>query len=97
MDPTPWEVDWVGEQGEIHPRERAIYMKELYPYSIDNLPHDMPEASGEGLNIRCFVDADHTGNKLTRRSHAGIIIFLNSAPIVWKYCCMTLRRVFKYG
>ena len=83
MDPTPWEVDWVGEQGEIHPRERAIYMKELYPDAIDNLPHDMPEALGEGLNISCFVDADHAGNKLTRRSHTGIIIFLNSAPIIW--------------
>ena len=66
MDPTPWEVDWVGEQGEFHPRERAIYMKELYPDSIDNLPYDMPEALGEGLNISCFVDADHTGNKITR-------------------------------
>lgn len=83
MDPTPWEVDWVGEYGEIHPRERARYMKELYPDAIDNHPHDMPEALGEPVNISCFVDADHAGNKITRRSHTGIIIFLNSAPIIW--------------
>ena len=83
MDPTPWEVDWVGEQGEAHPRERANYMKELYPDSSDHLPHDMPEPLGESINISCFVDADHAGNKITRRSHTGIIIFINSAPIIW--------------
>ena len=83
MDPTPWEVDWVGEQGEVHPRERAKYMRELYPDSVDQKPHDMPEPLGEGLYISCFVDADHAGNKITRRSHTGIIIYLNSAPIIW--------------
>ena len=43
----------------------------------------MPEPLGEGISISCFVDADHAGNKITRRSHTGIIIFVNSAPIVW--------------
>ena len=83
MDPTPWEVDWVGEQGEAHPKECANYIKELYPDSTDHLPHDMSEPLGEGINISCFVDADHAVNKITRRSHTGIIIFINSAPIVW--------------
>ena len=31
----------------------------------------------------CFVDADHAGCKATRRSHSGIIIFVNRAPILW--------------
>ena len=83
MDPTPWDVDWIGEQGETHPKQLATYMKELYPDAVDQLPHDMPEPLGEGVNISCFVDADHAGNKITRRSHTGIIIFLNSAPIIW--------------
>ena len=83
MDPTPWEIDWVGEQGEVHPRERAKYMKELYPDLIDQKPHDMPEPLGEGVHISCFVDADHAGNKITRQSHTGIITYLNCAPIIW--------------
>ena len=83
MDPTPWEINWSGEQGEVHPRERARYMRELYPDSMDQHPHDMPEPLGEGVHISCFVDADHAGNKITRRSHTGIIIFLNSAPVIW--------------
>jgi hypothetical protein len=29
------------------------------------------------------VDANHAGNKVTRRSHTGIIIFVQNAPIIW--------------
>jgi hypothetical protein len=38
---------------------------------------------GKPIQINCFVDADHAGNKVTRRSHSGILIFLNMAPIYW--------------
>jgi hypothetical protein len=30
-----------------------------------------------------FCDADHAGNLVTRRSHTGILIYLNQAPITW--------------
>ena len=83
MDPTQSDIEWIGEKGEAHPRERARYMKELYPDAKDNLPHDMPVPLGKGVNISCFVDTDHAGNKITRRSHTGVIIFLNSSPIIW--------------
>ena len=29
------------------------------------------------------MDADHSGNLLTRRYHTGIIIFVNNSPIIW--------------
>ena len=29
------------------------------------------------------MDADHAGNVVTRRSHTGILIFLNMAPVHW--------------
>ena len=83
MDPTKWDIEWTGDKGEAHPKQRAQYMKELYPDARDNMPHDMPKPLGNSVNISCFVDADHAGNKLTRRSHTGVIIFLNSAPILW--------------
>jgi hypothetical protein len=31
----------------------------------------------------CFVDSDHAGCRLTRRSHTGVLIFVNNAPILW--------------
>ena len=30
-----------------------------------------------------FVDADHAGDLVTRRSRTGFIVFLNNAPIYW--------------
>ena len=44
----------------------------------------MPEPLGKEVAIRCFLDADHAGEKLTRRSCSGFIIFLQRAPTC--YC-----------
>jgi hypothetical protein len=33
--------------------------------------------------MTCFVDADHAGCLVTRRSHTGVIIFVNRAPTLW--------------
>ena len=35
------------------------------------------------IQINAFVDASHARNKVTRRSHTGILIYLNRAPIIW--------------
>ena len=83
MDPMKWEITWSGGPDEVHPRRRAEFMAELYPDACQMLPPDMPEPLGQSVNVTCFVDADHAGNKVTRRSHTGIIIFVNSAPIIW--------------
>jgi hypothetical protein len=48
------DVDWTKYYGE---------MKE-------ELPPDMPEARGNPVQIHCFVDANHAGNTVTRRSHS---------------------------
>ena len=33
--------------------------------------------------MSCFVDADHAGCNETRRSHTGLIIWVNKAHILW--------------
>ena len=43
----------------------------------------MPEPLGESVQINTFVDADHAGDKLTRRSQTGILIFCNMTLINW--------------
>ena len=35
------------------------------------------------VTISCFVDANHAGNSVTCRSHTGILIFVQNAPILW--------------
>ena len=83
LDPTSLEVEWQPRyQGEIHPRERVIAMKELYSDAAEQLPHNVPEARGISVDINVFVDADHAGNKVTRRLHTGSIIMINMNPVM---------------
>ena len=49
----------------------------------EELPPNMPEPRGHSVTINAFVDADHAGNLVTRKSHTGIIIYVNNSPITW--------------
>lgn len=54
-----------------------------YPDAQEELPPGMPEPRGNEAQLNVYCDADHAGDKVTRRSHSGIVIFANSAPIYW--------------
>ena len=43
----------------------------------------MPEALGKYVVIKAYVDANHAVNMADRRSHSGIIIYINNVPIIW--------------
>jgi hypothetical protein len=47
------------------------------------VPPNAPTPRGKDVDLRMFADSDHAGDKRTRRSRTGFIIFLNMAPIVW--------------
>ena len=57
--------------------------EQFYGNVTEELPHDMPEPLGCEMIITVYVDADLAGNKLTRRSRTGFIVFLNQAPVYW--------------
>ena len=52
-------------------------MKELLPI---NIPRPL---GGKIMTMRVFVNSDNAGDKVTRRSRTGFILFLNLAPIYW--------------
>jgi hypothetical protein len=56
---------------------------EYYPGAREAIPPNAPEARGKSVVTSCFVDADHAGCKATRRSHTGVLIYVNKAPIIW--------------
>ena len=56
---------------------------ELYRDAKEDIPHQIPRPRGRTVCITAFVDASHAANRVTRRSHAGFIIFVNQAPIIW--------------
>jgi hypothetical protein len=57
--------------------------KEFYGDVAEELPPNMPEPRGHPVTISAFVDANHAGNIVTRRSHTGIFLFVQNAPIIW--------------
>ena len=75
MDPTYPEVDAS--------RFIECDWSDFYPGAKEQLPHDMPTPRGKHFDTSCWVDSDHAANRLTRRSQTGILLFCNSAPVVW--------------
>jgi hypothetical protein len=57
--------------------------QEYYPDAKEPIATNVPEARGKPVVTTCFCDADHAGCHLTRRSHTGILLFVNRAPILW--------------
>ena len=57
--------------------------KTFYGDVTEAIPPNAPETRGNYVDLRMWVDSDHTGDKVTRRSHTGYFIFLNTALINW--------------
>ena len=43
------------------------------------MPPNTPKPLGKEVEFRLFVDSDHAGDKKTRRSRTGFMIFMNMA------------------
>ena len=82
FDPTYLDLQ-IPIDSENNPYSKIKAMKEFYPDAEEAIPTNSPEPRGKPVQINCFVDADHAGNTVTRRSQTGILIFLNMAPIYW--------------
>ena len=64
-------------------RFKACDWSEYHPDAKEVSPPDISVPRGRSVVMSFFVDADHAGCRITRRSHTGIIIFVNRAPILW--------------
>ncbi len=62
---------------------QQVDWKEMYGDVEEELPPKMPPPRGNSVVISCFVDSDHAGNKVTQRSHTGILIWVNNSPIIF--------------
>ena len=45
------------------------------------LPGNMSEPRGQGMIMRCFVNADPASDSITRISRTGFVVYLNTPPI----------------
>ena len=78
FDPTPIDFD-----RNLFERQDWSYSSYGYESLEEELPLNMPTPHGQSMTMRVFVDADHAGEVVTRRSRTGFIVFLNGAPIYW--------------
>ena len=83
LNPDKFEIEWEPFKDEPSPQERAEAMKLLYPDVQNDIPPNAPEERGQSVQLTAFVDSDHAGNVVTRRSHTGILVFVNMAPILF--------------
>jgi hypothetical protein len=58
--------------------------RDFYGDVTEELPLNMPKPRGQPVVVSCFVDANHTGNVISRRSRKGIfLIYVQNVPIIW--------------
>ena len=43
----------------------------------------MSETSKKVVKVNCFVEADHAGDVVSRRSHTDILLYVNIASVIW--------------
>jgi hypothetical protein len=78
FDPAMHEIDDPNET-----ERKMKNMREMYPDAQEDMPPNAPEPRGNPIQVNCFVDSDHAGDRISRRSQTGIILYCNSAPIIW--------------
>lgn len=49
----------------------------------EELPPNMPEPRGQGFVVSAYVDSDHAGDSVTRKSRTGFLVYCNCALIFW--------------
>ena len=70
--------------------------KEMAEESPEGMPHPLCQP----MMMRVYVDSNHAGDLLTRRSRTGFIVLLNGTPINWtlkkQTSCETSTFVSKF-
>jgi hypothetical protein len=75
FDPTNYDIDQTAFP--------SFEWTEFYGNTEEAFPPDMPPPLGKDIDLHMMVDSDHAGEKTTRCSRTGFIIFCNLAPIIW--------------
>jgi hypothetical protein len=57
--------------------------EEFYGDVQEAIPTNAPPPLGKEVDLRMMVDSNHAGDKTTRQSRTGFLIFLNMSLINW--------------
>lgn len=68
---------------DINVFRKVEWSETYYGPPGEEIPHNIPEPRGNPMVISCFVDANHAGDLVTRKSHTGILIYVNNSLVAW--------------
>ncbi|KAL7447683.1 hypothetical protein ACHAXS_000066, partial [Conticribra weissflogii] len=68
--------------GEDH-TDAALHIMEFYHDVTGPIPPNTPKSLGKPVDIQRFVYSNHTGDKQTKCSHSGFLIYVNTDFVDW--------------
>jgi hypothetical protein len=63
----------------------------------EEVPSNFPPSYGKGFVMQVYVDSDHAGDQVTRRSRTGFLVYLNNALIYWSSKKQTTVETSSFG
>ena len=76
--------------------ENTVYTNERGELKEDVLLN-MPTPLGKIFKMQVFVDSDHAGDQVTRRSRTGFLVYLNNLLIYWSLKKQTKVETSSFG
>ena len=84
--------------------DRSLFEKKDWSFSpygygvlTEELPARMSVPPGPLMNMRVYVDSNHTGDLVAWQSRTGFDVFLNNAPIYWSSKKQTMCETSTFG
>ena len=72
-------------QFDKHDWRNTVYASSIDGKLKDSNHPDMSRSRGDSIIMIVFIDSDHAGNQLTRRSRIGFLVFFHSDLVHWYY------------
>ena len=69
----------------------------VYGNQLEALPPNMPETRGKGFIVSAYVDSNHAGDTVTRRSRTGFFVYCNCALVYWMSKKQTSIETSSFG
>ena len=59
------------------------FWDDFYPDAEEAIPMSIRKPRGKRMKMGSYVDAEHAGNLMTRRSHSGLLLYLQNTLVLW--------------
>ncbi|KAL7463232.1 hypothetical protein ACHAXS_003606, partial [Conticribra weissflogii] len=73
------------------------FPKQFYSNVTEPIPPNAPKPWGKPVHLGMFVDSNHTGDKQTRHSHSGFLIYDNTVLVDWHSKCLATIETGVFG